>query len=75
MTATMKVLRRKMPKVHRRLDGETWELLPGRTGSGHMWMRHIPSGRRVTAPFSASDRRAELNLLKRMDRYERGMFE
>jgi len=72
MSGTKRLIRRRLPGAHAKIEAGRW-CIDGRTGSGHIWLKHIKSGKRVIAPCSASDGRAQLNLVKLMDRIERGV--
>lgn len=67
-----KQLRKRMPGVYALIQNGSWEI-SGTTGKGHVWLRHKASGRRVVAPSSGSDVRAERNLISCMNNIENGI--
>jgi hypothetical protein len=74
MSGVTNLIRKKLPIVYRqKIKQGDWEV-QGATGSGHIWIVHVPSGRRLTAPGSSSCSRAEKNLLSIMSRYEKGDY-
>lgn len=75
MSGVEGLIRKKLPKVHdQKIRDGDWDV-QGATRNGHIWLVHTPSGRRLTAPGSASCYRAERNLLSRMTRYENGIYD
>ncbi|OPZ65622.1 MAG: hypothetical protein BWY85_00443 [Firmicutes bacterium ADurb.Bin506] len=74
MSGVKGLLRKKLPTVYRsKIKQGDWEV-QGATKSGHIWIVHVPTGRRITAPGSSSCSRAEKNLLAVMSRYEKGDY-
>jgi hypothetical protein len=66
-----KLLRKRMPRVFAFVKNGDW-VIDGATGNGHIWLRHRPTGKRVVAPSSGSDMRAERNLLRYMRQIDGG---
>lgn len=66
-----KLLRKRMPRVHALIKSGDWEIA-GQTGGGHIWLRHVNTGKKITAPSSAGDVRSEMNLLRYMRQIEGG---
>lgn len=66
-----KLLRKRMPHVFACIKSGDWSI-DGATGSGHIWLRHTQTGKRVVAPASGSDVRSERNLLRYMRQIDGG---
>ncbi len=74
MSGVAGLIRKRLPIVYQtKIKDGDWEV-QGSTKNGHIWIVHLPSGRRVTAPGSSSCYRAERNLLAIMSRYESGDY-
>lgn len=66
-----KLLRKRMPRVYALVKKGDWDIT-GSTGSGHIWIQHAPTGRKISVPSSASDVRSERNLLRYMRQIDGG---
>lgn len=72
-TRTAQRIRKRFPQVHKRIREGTWVLI-GIARNGHARIEHAETGKKITVSLSPSCSRNEANLIKIMDRWERGDY-